>query len=292
VGPVASRRWTARGPRRLGWRGTGAAVIGRAADAPGALAPRADRSTTTRRRPRRRREPRRSGRRAASPIRWSSAPRRVSPGWGAPRPRPRPARFPAGGRASTRGARTLRARVYLAVGAPAGTPLVLLLHGYAAMVPTYEENQARPAAARRPARGPARPALPPRPPPGGCGGRGRLLSAAIRGAPRPACAQGHRGRRRRGRLGADEPRRPGGRASASAWVGWSPALLAANLPLYSVVAVTPPCDLADLVLRRSPPRTRRRLGLVDGRGGPWGDDPRRRPRRALRGDGAGDAATC
>jgi hypothetical protein len=38
------------------------------------------------------------------------------------------------------------------------------------------------------------------------------------------------------------------------------------------VAVTPPCDLADVVLRRSPLRVRRRLGLVDGRGGPWGDD--------------------
>jgi hypothetical protein len=36
--------------------------------------------------------------------------------------------------------------------------------------------------------------------------------------------------------------------------------------------VTPPCDLADVVLRRSPPRIRRRLGLHEGGGGPWGAD--------------------
>ena len=49
-------------------------------------------------------------------------------------------------------------------------------------------------------------------------------------------------------------------------------LLAATTALDSVVAVTPPCELTDIVLERSPRRTRRRLGLVDGAGGPWGGD--------------------
>ena len=49
-------------------------------------------------------------------------------------------------------------------------------------------------------------------------------------------------------------------------------LLAATVPVDAVVAVTPPCELADTVLERSPRRTRERLGLLDDGGGPWGAD--------------------
>lgn len=49
-------------------------------------------------------------------------------------------------------------------------------------------------------------------------------------------------------------------------------LLAAVVPLDAVVAVTPPCDLADTMLERCPGRIRRQLGLVGGSGGPWGAD--------------------
>jgi dienelactone hydrolase len=49
-------------------------------------------------------------------------------------------------------------------------------------------------------------------------------------------------------------------------------LLAAVVPLDAVVAVTPPCDLAETMLERSPSRIRRQLGLVGGSGGPWGTD--------------------
>jgi dienelactone hydrolase len=49
-------------------------------------------------------------------------------------------------------------------------------------------------------------------------------------------------------------------------------LLAAHVGLDSLVAVTPPCDLAELTLERSPARLRRELGVVPGGGGPWGSD--------------------
>jgi X-Pro dipeptidyl-peptidase-like protein len=49
-------------------------------------------------------------------------------------------------------------------------------------------------------------------------------------------------------------------------------LLAAHVGLESLVAVTPPCDLAELTLERSPARLRRALGVIPGGGGPWGGD--------------------
>jgi dienelactone hydrolase len=49
-------------------------------------------------------------------------------------------------------------------------------------------------------------------------------------------------------------------------------LYAANRPVESAMLITPACDLARIILETSPPRLRRRLGLVDGRGGAWGAD--------------------
>ena len=50
------------------------------------------------------------------------------------------------------------------------------------------------------------------------------------------------------------------------------ALYAANRVVDSAVIITPPCDLARIILETAPLRLRRRLDLLDGRGGRWGVD--------------------
>jgi alpha-beta hydrolase superfamily lysophospholipase len=50
------------------------------------------------------------------------------------------------------------------------------------------------------------------------------------------------------------------------------ALYAANCAVDSAVIITPPCDLARIILETAPRRLRRRLDLLDGRGGQWGAD--------------------
>jgi alpha-beta hydrolase superfamily lysophospholipase len=164
----------------------------------------------------------------------------------------------------------LRARAYLHPTAPPGTPLVLLLHGYAAVAPIYEDNQAR----RLLRRGlhAARLELPfhlGRRPAGAGAGAGFFSSdpyrtaATLRQATEDAAA-----------VVAWTRAEVGGPVGVLGFSlgGLVACLLAATVPLDSVVAVTPPCDMTELMLRRSPARIRRRLGLLDGRGGPWGDD--------------------
>ncbi len=179
-------------------------------------------------------------------------------------------RGPSRGPGDHPGARELRARAYLHPTAPAGTPLVLLLHGYAAAVPTYEEHHAR-QLLRRGVHA-ARLDFPfhlSRRPPGSGGGAGFFGSdaprsnASLRQATEDAAA-----------VVAWARRETGGPVGVLGFSlgGLVACLLAANLPLDSVVAVTPPADLADIVLHRTAMRTRRRLGVVDGRGGPWGED--------------------
>lgn len=152
-----------------------------------------------------------------------------------------------------------------------GTPLVLLLHGYAAMVPTYEEHHAR-LLLRRGLQA-ARLDLPfhlGRRPPRSGAGAGFFSSdpyrtaATLRQATEDAAAVVAWARRELG----------GGPVGVLGFSlgGLVALLLASQVALDSVVAVTPPCDLADVVLRRSPLRVRRRLGLVGGSGGPWGAD--------------------
>jgi len=204
--------------------------------------------------------------RVADPAELRATP--VSPGW-VRRARALDLRGPSGGPGEHAGARELRARAYLAPGAPPGTPLVLLLHGYAAAVPTYEEHHAR-LLLRRGLHA-ARLDLPHhlhRKSPGSGAGASffssdpRRTAATLRQATEDAAAVVAWAR---AELGG-----PVGVLGFSLG-GLVACLLAATLSLDSVVAVTPPCDLADVVLRRSPARTRRRLGLVGG-GGPWGAD--------------------
>lgn len=194
----------------------------------------------------------------------------VAPGW-VRRARAIDLTGPSVGLGTHAGAGTLHARAYLQPGPPSpGTPLVLLLHGYAAAMPTYEENQAR-LLLRRGLHA-ARLDLPfhlRRRPPGAGAGVGffsrdpHRTAATLRQATEDAAAVVAWARRE---LGG-----PVGVLGFSMG-GLVACLLAAVAPLDSVVAVTPPCDLADVVLRRSPLRIRRRLGVLDGRGGPWGAD--------------------
>jgi dienelactone hydrolase len=151
-----------------------------------------------------------------------------------------------------------------------GAPAVLLLHGYAALTPAYEEHHMR-----------------------------RLLRRGLSAA--RIDLPFHLGRRVPGRgagagfFGGDPAHTRGvlrqATEDAAAVIAWlrrelSPSvgvlgfslgglvacLLGARVSLESLVAVTPPCDLAELTLVRSPARLRRELGLVPG-GGRWGADP-------------------
>jgi hypothetical protein len=49
-------------------------------------------------------------------------------------------------------------------------------------------------------------------------------------------------------------------------------LLATQVELDSLVAIVPLADLPHVILERAPIRHRRRLGIYDGRGGPWAED--------------------
>lgn len=166
------------------------------------------------------------------------------------------------------GSRRLVARAYVREDAGAEAPLVLLLHGYAAPNPRYEERHARQLLARG-------------------------LHAARLDLPF------HLHRRLPGRGPGDgffstdlEHTRAVVRQSvedAAAVVAWArrevtphvavlgfslgglvAALLGALVPLDGVVSVTPPADLAETLVDRAPMRVRRRAGLVGGSGGPWG----------------------
>lgn len=149
-------------------------------------------------------------------------------------------------------------------------PVVLLLHGYAAPSPIYEDWQTR--LLLRRGLSAARIELPyhmRRRIPGRAAGFGFFsrdpahTRAALRQATEDAAAVVAWLRREVtetvGVLGF----------SLGGLVG---CLLGAHVALDSLVAVTPPCDLPELTLVRSPARLRRELGLVPGGGGPWGAD--------------------
>jgi dienelactone hydrolase len=151
-----------------------------------------------------------------------------------------------------------------------GAPVVLLLHGYAAPGPIYEDHHMR--LLLRRGLSAARIDLPfhlSRRIPGRGAGYGFFGSdpahtcAVLRQAAEDAAAVVAWLRREVtpavGVLGF----------SLGGLVG---CLLAAHARLDSLVAVTPPCDLAELTLERSPVRLRRELGVVAGGGGPWGSD--------------------
>jgi hypothetical protein len=149
-------------------------------------------------------------------------------------------------------------------------PVVLLLHGYAAPGPVYEDWQTR--LLLRRGLSSARIELPfhmRRRIPGRAAGAGFFsrdpahTCAVLRQATEDAAAVVAWIRREVtptvGVLGF----------SLGGLVG---CLLGAHVGLDSLVAVTPPCDLPELTLERSPVRLRRELGLVTGGGGPWGTD--------------------
>ena len=166
------------------------------------------------------------------------------------------------------GSRRLRGRAMLPPGGSGTT--VLLLHGFAAPGPFYENHHAR--LLLRRGVGTARLDLPfhmSRRVAGRSPGAGFFSSdpvqtrRVLRQATEDAAAVVAWARREVG------PR--------VAVIGFSlgglvACLLAAAVPLDAVIAVTPPCELAHIVLERSPARTRRRLGLLDGAGGPWAGD--------------------
>ena len=151
-----------------------------------------------------------------------------------------------------------------------GAPAVLLLHGYAAPSSVYEDHHIRQLLRR--GMSAARIELPfhmHRRLPGRAPGHGFFSSdpvhtcAVLRQATEDAAAVVTWLRRELtdavGVLGF----------SLGGLVG---CLLAAHLGLESLVSITPPCDLAELTLERSPTRLRRALGVHPGGGGPWASD--------------------
>jgi dienelactone hydrolase len=167
------------------------------------------------------------------------------------------------------GSRRFEGRAYLH---PSGTraPLVLLLHGYAAPVPYYEDHHARLLLRRGVSA--ARIDLPfhmSRRSPGQGPGGGffstdpRRTAAVFRQATEDAAAV---------IAWARSEVTPRVAVLGFSLGGMVACLLAATTRLDAVVAVTPPCDLVGTVLERSPRRIRRNLGLIGDGGGPWGDD--------------------
>lgn len=151
-----------------------------------------------------------------------------------------------------------------------GAPVVLLLHGYAAVSPFYEEFHTR-----------------------------MLLRRGVSAARIDLPFHMHRkvpGRRAgAGFFGADPAhtcavlrQATEDAAAVVAWLrrelapsvgllgfslgGLVACLTGAHVAVDSLVSVTPPCDLAELFLERSPARLRRDLGVRPGGGGPWGSD--------------------
>jgi pimeloyl-ACP methyl ester carboxylesterase len=174
-----------------------------------------------------------------------------------------------GARAPERALGDLRGRAWLLPDA-SRRPFVLLLHGYAAPVPWYESHHARlllrrgASAARIDLPYHIGRRIPGREPGWGFFGLDpRRTAATLRRATEDAAAVVAWARREV--------------SDVVAVVGFSlgglvACLLAAQLPLDSVVAVTPPCDLVHVYLERAPVGLRRRLGALGGGGGPWGRD--------------------
>jgi len=177
-------------------------------------------------------------------------------------------RGPSAGPGDHPGSRELHGRV--AVHPDPRAPAVLLLHGYAAPNPFYEDYQMRLLLRR-----------------GLTAARLELPFHMHRRVPGRAAGSGF--------FGVDPAHTCAvfrqATEDAAAVVGWlraevSPAvgalgfslgglvgcLLGATVELDSLVSVTPPCDLAELTLERSPSRVRRELGVLNGGGGPWGSD--------------------
>jgi hypothetical protein len=166
------------------------------------------------------------------------------------------------------GATNLRAR--LALHPDPGAPFVLVLHGYAVPAPWYEERQMQLLTRK-----------------GFSVGRLDMPFHLSRRIPRHAPGSG---------FFSTDPERTlavisqaaEDAAAVMAWVrdelgvpvgvhgvslgGLVGGLLAATVPLQSAILITPPCDLAEIMLELAPLRLRRELDLLDGRGGPWGVD--------------------
>lgn len=166
------------------------------------------------------------------------------------------------------GAANLHARV--ALNTRADAPFVLLLHGYAVPAPWYEERQMQLLTRR-----------------GFSVGRLDMPFHLSRRMPRHATGSG---------FFSSDPARTlavltQAVEDAAAVVGWVRdelganvgvhgvslgglvgGLLAATVPLESAILITPPSDLAEIILELAPRRLRRELDVLDGHGGPWGAD--------------------
>jgi dienelactone hydrolase len=175
---------------------------------------------------------------------------------------------PSAGPGDHPGSRQLFGRV--AVHPDPGAPAVLLLHGYAAPGPVYEDHHMR--LLLRRGLSAARIELPfhmRRRLPGASAGAGFFSSnpahtcAVLRQATEDAAAVV---------AWLRQEVSPSVGVLGFSLGGLVGCLLGARVGLESLVAVTPPCDLAELTMERSPLRLRRELGMVPGGGGPWGSD--------------------
>lgn len=167
------------------------------------------------------------------------------------------------------GSRRLRARAMIHPSG-GGAPLVLLLHGYAAPVPYYEDHHMRLLLRR-----------------GVSAARLDLPFHIGRRVPRHSAGHG---------FFSTDPAHTCAvlrqsvedAAAVVAWVrreitpdvavlglslgGLVGCLLAASIELDGLVAVTPPCDLATIVVEHSSAKLRRLTGVAGGRGGLYGED--------------------
>jgi len=177
-------------------------------------------------------------------------------------------RAPSRGPGEHAGARELHARAVIHPDAQA--PFVLVLHGYAVPHPWYEERLMR--FLLRRGLSAARLELPfhlrrrvPRSGPGSGFFSSDIerTAAVLRQAVEDAAAVVAWARRELG---------PTAGVLGVSLGGLVAGLLAARVRLQSAVLVTPASDLVEVIVERAPRRIRRRLDLVDGRGGPWAAD--------------------
>ena len=166
------------------------------------------------------------------------------------------------------GASNFKARIALSPRPDA--PFVLLLHGYAVPAPWYEERQMQVLTRR-----------------GISAGRLEMPFHLSRRLPRHPVGAGY--------FSSDTARTLAVLSQttedAAAVVAWARdelgarigvhgvslggligGLLGANMDLDSAILITPPCDLVQIIMDLAPMKLRRELDILDGRGGPWGED--------------------
>ena len=168
------------------------------------------------------------------------------------------------------GADKLIATAHITPGLPPGAPMILLVHGYAVPMPTWDALQAR--TLRRRGAHTMRIDLPfhlRRRAPGHSSGDGYFgtdparIRATVRQSVEDVAALVAWARREV---------TPTVAAMGVSLGGLIVSLLATQVALDSVVAVAPLCDPPATFLEHMPPNLARRLGITKTSGGAWGDD--------------------